>query len=75
MLEALQKVKKEAKLTPVEERLDSCLQFIERVTKRLQLCGVDLVQVLQKKSEDEPHHLLLRIPVPKWSNSVRRLQS
>ena len=28
--EALQKVKKEAKLTPVGERLDSCLQFIER---------------------------------------------
>ena len=53
--EALQKVKKEAKLTPVGERLDSCLQFIEIASKRLQLCEVDLAQVLQKKSrlEDE----------------------
>ena len=53
--QALQKVKKGAKLTPVGERLDSCLQFIERASKRLQLCEVDLAQVLQKKSrlEDE----------------------
>ena len=51
--EALQKVKKEAKLTPVGERLDSCLQFIERASKRLQLCEVDLAQVLQKKSRLE----------------------
>ena len=53
--EALQKVKKGAKMTPVGERLDFCLQFIERASKRLQLCEVDLAQVLQKKSrlEDE----------------------
>ena len=53
--EALQKVKKGAKMTPVGERLDSCLQFIERASKRLQLCESDLAQVLQKKSrlEDE----------------------
>ena len=48
--EALQK---EAKLTPVGERFDSCLQFIERASKRLQLCEVDLAQVLQKKSRLE----------------------
>ena len=50
-----QKVKKGAKMTPVGERLDSCLQFIERASKRLQLCEADLAQVLQKKSrlEDE----------------------
>ena len=52
--ESLQKVKKGAKMTPVGERLDSCLQFIERAS-RLQLCEADLAQVLEKKSrlEDE----------------------
>ena len=35
--------------------LDSCFQSIERASKRLQLCEVDLARVLQKKSrlEDE----------------------
>ena len=37
------------------ERLDSCLQFIERASKMLQLSEVDLAPVLQKKArvEDE----------------------
>ena len=40
--EVLQKVKKGAKMTPMGGGLDFFLQFIERASKRFQLCEVDL---------------------------------